>query len=71
LLKEDLSVLPPAHNVSEDVYKFGEMYETINKTMEELDTFSTAKDLRQILQKIPQLIEFQKVYETLNYLYNL
>jgi hypothetical protein len=38
--------------------------------MEELDILSAAKDLQQILQKIPQLIEFQKFYEKLNYLYH-
>jgi len=39
--------------------------------MQELDTLSAAKDLQQILQKIPQLIEFQKIYEKMIYLYNL
>jgi hypothetical protein len=70
LLKSDLSVLSPAYNLSEDVEKFEEMYKIINKTMDEIDILYAAKDLRQILQKIPQLIEFQKIYEKLKYLFN-
>ncbi len=53
LLKEDFSVLAPRHNVTEDIAKFEEMYEIISKAMEELDTLSAAKDLQQILKKIP------------------
>jgi len=53
LLKTDFSVLAPPHNVSEDVEKFEEIFEIIAKTMQELDTLSAAKDLQQILQKIP------------------
>jgi hypothetical protein len=49
MLKTDLSVLAPVHNVSEDVEKFEETYEIISKTMEELDALSAAKDLRSIL----------------------
>jgi hypothetical protein len=53
LLKEDLAVLAPSHNISEDVEKFEELHKIITKTMEELDSLSAAKDLQQILQKIP------------------
>ena len=70
MLKIDFSVLAPSHNVSEDVEKFEEIFEIIAKTMQELDTLSAAKDLQQILQKIPQLIELQKIYEKMIYLYN-
>ena len=70
MLKVDFSVQAPAYNVSEDVEKFDEMYEIIAKTKDEVDILSSAKDLKQILQKIPQLIEFQKIYEKLKYLFN-
>jgi hypothetical protein len=68
MLKVDFTVQAPAYNVSEDVEKFDEMYETIAKTKDEVDILSAAKDLKHILQKIPQLIEFQKFYEKLRYL---
>jgi tRNA nucleotidyltransferase/poly(A) polymerase len=39
------------------------------KKMDEIDIIYAAKDLRQILQKIPQLIEFQNIFEQLRYLF--
>ena len=71
LLKVDLAVLAPAYNVSQDVEKFEKMFETITKLMDEIDILYASKDLRQILEKIPQLIEFQKFFEKLRYLFNL
>ena len=53
LLNLDLSVLAPASNVTEDVQKFEEINEQINKTIEEVDILFSAKELKQILQKIP------------------
>ena len=46
------------------------MHEIITKLMDEIDILYAAKNLRQILEKIPQLIEFQKIYEKLKYLFN-
>jgi hypothetical protein len=37
LQKVDLTIQNPVHNVSMDVEKFDEMYETITKTMDEID----------------------------------
>jgi hypothetical protein len=37
LHKVDLTVQSPLHNVSMDAEKFDEMYETITKTMDEID----------------------------------
>jgi hypothetical protein len=46
------------------------MYETITKLMDEIDILNAAKDLKKLLEKIPLLIEFQKIYEKLKYLFN-
>jgi uncharacterized protein YjgD (DUF1641 family) len=45
------------------------MYETITKTMDEIDILSASKDLKQILQKIPQLKDFQDFFKKLRYLF--
>jgi hypothetical protein len=49
MLKVDLTVVSPRYNVSEDIEKFEEVYEIINKTKDEVDILSASKDLKQIL----------------------
>lgn len=56
LLKDDFSVVAPAYNVSNDVENFEKMEELLNKTIEEVDILFSAKDLMQILDKVPQLV---------------
>jgi hypothetical protein len=67
--KVDLTVQSPLHNVSMDAEKFDEMYEIIAKTMDEIDIYQSTKDLKQILQKIPQLKDFQEFFKKLRYLF--
>lgn len=71
LLKVDLRVKAPLQNISEDVQNFDEKFEQINAIMEHLEKLYQEKELLPILEKIPLLIELQKLYEKLKYILHL
>jgi hypothetical protein len=58
LLKTDLTVKAPAHNVDKDVKLFQKKYDEIKKIMNEQDRLFLENDLDKILNQIPLLIEF-------------
>ncbi len=60
----------PAHNVSQDVEKFNEESVKINKMMDELELLFESKALIKILDRIPELVEFEKFYRNVEYLKN-
>lgn len=71
MLETDLSVKAPSQYVSRDVEEFNLEFIKFNKTMEEMEKSYQDKDLLQLSNKIPDLINFQKFYEKVKYLNHL
>jgi hypothetical protein len=49
----------PSNYLSQDVETFHSEFNKITSTMAELETLFETKDLKQILKRIPELIQFQ------------
>lgn len=68
LMKIDLTVKEPSHNVSQDVEQFMEKAELVSERMELLEKLHHEKEFSQILQKTAELIELQKFFDKVSYL---
>ena len=58
LLESDLSVKAPSHYLSRDIEEFNGEFIKYNKMIEELEKSYQEKDVLQLLEKIPDLINY-------------